>query len=329
MLWRRIFRTVWALFTVAAALTALVGPARAQPPAAAADPVASPGCTDPAPAPGQSVRYFSAGAGSGLYIQDIPTAPDHPAPVVLDLHGYLESPVLEQRDTGVGAFGDSHGFVTITPQLGESPTPVWDLDENSAAFGYLSDLLTHLESTLCLDERRIYATGLSMGGTAAMAVACRLSTRIAAVAPVAGLEDFPWCHPPRPVSVVAFHGTADPFLSYNGGLGPLLRNTPGLTVTQPLPSIPDNAAAWAQHDKCGPHPTDHQIATDVTLRTYPCPANTAVALYTVIGGGHTWPGTPSELYPPALVGPSTNSINATAIMWAFFQSHPLTGPIGN
>ena len=44
--------------------------------------------------------------------------------------------------------------------------------------------------------------------------------RYAAVAPVAGIQNPAGCHPSRPVPVVAFHGTADPFVSYTGAIGP-------------------------------------------------------------------------------------------------------------
>ncbi|MGY1900841.1 hypothetical protein [Nocardia gipuzkoensis] len=55
---------------------------------------------------------------------------------------------------------------------------------------WLSDLLTHAESTLCVDRLRIYVTGLSMGAFASSSLACQLSDRIAAIAAVGGLQDF-------------------------------------------------------------------------------------------------------------------------------------------
>jgi polyhydroxybutyrate depolymerase len=44
-------------------------------------------------------------------------------------------------------------------------------------------------------------------------------------------------------------------------------------------------------------------------------------LYTIQGGGHTWPGgTP---LPKWFVGSTTRSISATSLMWSFFSVHPL------
>jgi polyhydroxybutyrate depolymerase len=64
------------------------------------------------------------------------------------------------------------------------------------------------------------------------------------------------------------------------------------------------------------------VAADVIRRAYTSCANRAdVVLYTVHGGGHTWPGgTP---LPKWFVGRTTHSIDATALMWSFFQEHPL------
>jgi polyhydroxybutyrate depolymerase len=64
------------------------------------------------------------------------------------------------------------------------------------------------------------------------------------------------------------------------------------------------------------------LAEDVTRRAYVnCADDAAVVLYTIQGGGHTWPGgTP---LPEWFVGPTSSSINATSLMWEFFREHPL------
>jgi polyhydroxybutyrate depolymerase len=43
-----------------------------------------------------------------------------------------------------------------------------------------------------------------------------------------------------------------------------------------------------------------------------------VLYYKIEGGGHTWPGAADV----ALLGPTTHEIDATAILWDFFKSHP-------
>jgi len=64
------------------------------------------------------------------------------------------------------------------------------------------------------------------------------------------------------------------------------------------------------------------VATDVTRRTYTnCADDAAVVLYTVRGGGHTWPG--GKPLPEWFVGPTSSAIDATSLMWAFFRAHRL------
>ncbi|WP_019927591.1 PHB depolymerase family esterase [Nocardia sp. BMG111209] len=306
---------------------------------AQADPavVASAGCgAADRPAGGSSTAQFASGGQTGHYLLDVPAAADGPLPLVLDLHGYLEPAEIEHGSSGLGDFGIAHGFVTVTPQLDEPGLPRWAFAPGEPDVDYLSDLLTHVEATACVDQRRVYAAGLSMGAFTSSALACRLSDRIAAVAPVAGLQDFDWCRPTRPVPVVAFHGTADPIIAYTGGVGPNARYLPapdgsgsvvqqdgGPSVQGPgLQSIPDNAAAWARRNGCGATPAQTHVTPDVDLTTYPCPENGAVQLYSVIGGGHTWPGS-AYAFPAALTGTTTTSISADQIIWDFFRAHPL------
>ena len=45
-----------------------------------------------------------------------------------------------------------------------------------------------------------------------------------------------------------------------------------------------------------------------------------VILYTVEGGGHTWPGRDPRL---PLLGKSTRDISANDLIWDFFQKHPM------
>lgn len=310
-------------------------PAAAAP--AEAAPVPSAGCEAPHPAAGPEPILFTARGLSGVYLRDVPADANGPLPVVLDLHGYLEPVFIQHTSTEFGSYGRAHGFITVTPQLLRPGLPRWDFDRGSADIDYLADLLTEVESTLCVDTRRIYATGLSMGGFTTSSLGCQLADRLAAIAPVAGLSDFAWCAPARPIPVIAFHGTADPIVAYDGGTGPNARLLPSPDgsgsadpqhdrpdVEGPGPqSVTDNAAAWARRNGCSTEPVEQPIADDVVLAAYPCPAGAEVQLWTVLGGGHIWFGTRSEIFPAPLVGSDTDSISATTIIWDFFRAHPM------
>jgi polyhydroxybutyrate depolymerase len=289
-------------------------------------------------APGQEKVTFPSGGTDRWYIRHVPVgyAGTKPGPVVFDFHGYFEGADIEVRMSGLGPFGDERGFVTITPQsLG--PVPLWNTTLGSADLAFFGDLLDQVESTLCVDTNRVFVGGLSDGAFMTSAIACAYADRVAAVAPVAGIRDIRGCAPARPVPVVAFHGTADPFVSFDGGLGPAVAKLPapdgsgrtlgdlGVSNVRKGPSIAEVTAAWAKRNGCASNPSEARVANDVTLVRYRCPNDATVELYRIDGGGHAWPGSEVSKAIAAVVGPTTFSISANDIIWKFFESHPLRG----
>jgi polyhydroxybutyrate depolymerase len=313
------------------------------PPAASASPAVvaarpSAGCstTGAAARPGQVTLPFAAAGDTGTYVRHLPPSydGDHPLPLVLDLHGYGEAASIHVLISALGPYGDTHRFITLTPQT-TGPVPLWNTDLKGKDVAFLGALLDRAQQTLCVDEARIFVAGYSNGAFMTSAMACAFSSRIAAVAPVAGIQEISGCSFARPVPVVAFHGTADPFVPYNGGVGPAALKLPapdgsGKTLGQlgagkqkPGPSIPQATTAWAKRNGCSVNPTDKKVASDVTLISYACSPDATVELYRVTGGGHAWPGSPVDRSLSKVVGRVTFSISANDIMWAFFQAHPL------
>jgi polyhydroxybutyrate depolymerase len=302
-------------------------------------PEPSPGChATPAAAPGEVTLSLTSDGTARSYIRHLPPSYDgrHPDPLVLDLPGYSETPAIEAQMTQLGPFGDGHGFITVTPQE-QGPVAHWDTRLGSVDVRFIGKLLTETEHTLCLDQRRVFVAGLSDGAFMTSTVACVYADRVAAVAPVAGIQNPAGCRPARAVPVIAFHGTADPFVAFTGGLGPSALNLPaadgsGRTVGQTLspaankgPSIPQITAAWAVRNGCPHKPTEQVIASDVTLIRYRCPAQADVELYRITAGGHSWPGSTFSQAIASVVGHTTFSISADQLIWTFFEQHPLTG----
>jgi polyhydroxybutyrate depolymerase len=263
-----------------------------------------------------------------------------PTPLVLDLHGYSEGADVHLQMSGLGAFGDAHGFVTVTPQ-GQGPVARWDTTLGSTDLTFLGRVLDATEQQLCIDTNRVYVTGLSNGAFMTSAMACQYSDRIAAVAPVAGVRIIEGCKPTRPVPIVAFHGTADGFVSYDGGIGRKALDLPapdgsGRKLRDTLSSdqlkatasakqsIPNIMAAWAKRNGCRAGDTETRVASDVTRLTYDCAPAAATVLYRVTGGGHAWPGSSTSVAIEGIVGHTTMNVDADAIMWKFFVAHPLT-----
>jgi len=303
-----------------------------------AAPSAGCGATPEVPT-GETQEALSSGGREWAYARHVPPAHDGttPLPLVLDLHGLIEGGPIHALHTEMGAFGDEQGFVTLTPDSGREPAQ-WKLTgDRDVAF--MVDLLDDVEADLCIDTNREYSTGLSMGGLMTTVLSCRLADRIAAAAPVAGIAIPEDCTPSRPVPAVIFHGTGDPILAYDGGLGAGAASLPlpgssgetlgdmdeaeSSAMNELLPGAEASAAAWAERNDCGSGVTEEAVADDVDLLTYDCPPDATVELYRVDGGGHTWPGSAFDQAIGDIVGTVTTSISANEVMWAFFQDHPL------
>jgi polyhydroxybutyrate depolymerase len=57
----------------------------------------------------------------------------------------------------------------------------------------------------------------------------------------------------------------------------------------------------------------------VTHRVYDCPDGADVEMYIVAGGGHAWPGSEFSKGVEQIIGPTTFDIDATDLIWEFFQ----------
>jgi polyhydroxybutyrate depolymerase len=307
-------------------------------PVGAGAPDASPGCDAATPvAPGDQRITTTSGGIERWYFRHVPPAHDgeQPAPVVVDLHGYLEGAEVHKAHSDLGTYGDVQGFVTITPHGTGDPVR-WTATIDSADMAFIGDLLDEIEATLCIDQRRIFVTGLSNGAFMTSAIACAYGDRIAAAAPVAGISEIDDCEPDRAVPVVAFHGTDDGFVTFDGGLGEDAANLPApdgsgrtlgdLSVAEEVvdgPSVPEITAAWADRNECARKPKRRAVADDVTRIRYRCPDRADVVLYRVEGGGHSWPGSEFSRSIESVTGATTFSISANEVMWEFFRRHPL------
>jgi polyhydroxybutyrate depolymerase len=239
-----------------------------------------------------------------------------PTPVVLDFHGLSMNAGSENLLSRMNAKADKAGFIAVHAE-GVGAQQSWNAGVccGEAASTKIDDvafvktMLDELEAKLCVDSHRIFSTGMSNGGALSHRLACELSSRIAAIAPVAHVLTIPaaTCKPSRPVSVLSFNGTADTLVPYGGnGAG--------------YPSVAGTMSGWAARDGCGTTPRQISKKGDVTCVTYDgCKSGADVSLCTVQDGGHTWPGGA----PVPVLGKTTNEISATDAMWDFFVKHPL------
>jgi polyhydroxybutyrate depolymerase len=223
-----------------------------------------------------------------------------------------------ETTSGMSRVGDRNGFLVVYPN-GRGTTWVSGAADDLDASQYdrsfrgprgndvhfTARLIDTISARLCVDAHRIYAGGLSSGGSMAYRLACDLSDRIAAIAPVGGTYTYTACHPSHPVSVIAFHGTDNPAIPFGGG---------GEYHT---PALPAWERMWARRDHCWRGPSLFLRLRSVrATRYFACRQRSEVQLYRLIGEGDQWPD------PHDLAGaPGSRSGHAAEIMWRFFALH--------
>jgi polyhydroxybutyrate depolymerase len=285
------------LHVVAAALVSVGISSNAQAQAAQA---ASPACTL-TPVSGV-MQQLSSGGRQRTYRLFVPERSDgrKALPLVLDMHGSGGNAAGQARTSGFETVAAREGFIVATLQAegGRWNFPITDGRADDVA--YVSDVIDHVAARACTDLARVYATGFSGGARLSSLLACRLNTRIAAIAPMAGLR---WPGPctGRPVPILTLHGLADtqnPYAGHAEGRG-----------AEWLESVPDALASWARHNGCEADVIMEDPAGPLsTMRYKGCKNDAEIRLIRIDGLGHTW---------------AREEVDATAVMWQFFRSHAL------
>lgn len=261
------------------------------------------------------------------YLLYVPDSYNHrePAPLVIALHGYGSKPSDIQFTSRWNELADKEGFLVAYPAADFSPkrwrasASISSMEDPQRDVQFISDLIDNLEVKYNINPDRIYVNGISQGGGMTYVIACGLADRVAAVGSVAGAYSYPLeqCAPSRPIPVIAFHGDADAIVPYHGG------GYGGYNISF-LPA-PSWAVWWAEHNQCAASKAVAQ-ASEINRTDYQdCSQGAEVVFYTIQGGGHTWPGDPSSTDSPEW-GYTTHQIDATRLMWEFFNAHPLRTP---
>ena len=255
------------------------------------------------------------------YLLYVPPSYDRtkPTPLVISMHAAAVWPATQMNLSRWNRLVDEYGFIVVYPS-GSGVPKIWHVNRGAGLMRdvrFISELIDTLETAYNIDPARIYANGFSLGGGMAFVLSCTLSDRIAAVGMVAAAQTLPWswCTDDRAVPMIAFYGTAD-LVSYEGGPSP----DPFNPLT--FPAVRDWTANWARRNRCSEDPVETRVTASVRRLAYTnCAENADVILYTIEGGGHTWPG--GKYLPEWILGRTTRDINASSVMWAFFREHPL------
>lgn len=278
-----------------------------------------PGCRQDAPQPPGTTTPHTLTSGGltrtyQLHLPDEYTG-DRALPVVLAFHGRGNTGSRTEEFSKLSSLPAIVAYPEGVVGTGDGQRQAWQGAPYAAPgvddVAFTGDLLDSLEDRLCVDTRRVYATGKSNGAGLTALLACRMSDRIAAIAPVAGAF-YPGtgenCRPARPVPVIDFHGTGDATIPYAGD------------ADRGLPALHDWLTTWADRNGCRARTPDRATAPDITVsRWVGCGDGAEVRHVAVTDGGHTWPG--ADSYSGG--GRTTQSIEAHEVLWNFLRRHHL------
>jgi polyhydroxybutyrate depolymerase len=230
---------------------------------------------------------------------------NRPPSLVIVLHGSFGSGFQMEANTGFDKEADKLGWIVVYPDgvadgwdaFGSGPT--WGLHPGADDIAFMRALIDHFKATDGVDPDRVYVTGHSRGGMMSYRIGCELADVVAAIAPVSGnmanadgSADVP-CHPARPISVLATHGTADGWIPIAGGLVDI--------VFSPMTDV---IGRWRALDECSTAAASVTEAGGITTTTWNCAAGADVETRIIDGGCHCWFGGDS------------------AAIAEFFEAHP-------
>ncbi|KAJ7728805.1 carbohydrate esterase family 1 protein [Mycena maculata] len=241
-----------------------------------------------------------------------------PYPLVFGFHGSSSIGLFFEADTGLSESKYSADKIMLYPNgLGGA----WAGANYSEAsvpedLGFVSDLLAEVRANYCIDDSRIYATGMSIGGGFVDTIACsEVGGEFAAFAAGSGSfytddSGVSGCTPVRsPMPMLEIHGGSDPDVHYEGG--------PGEGGMEP--AIPDWLSWWAQRNNCPNQTMENLYNGDVQHYVWECNGVGGVLQHWKVDDmGHCWASTTLD-FSEIAAGQGPTPIDASTIVMNFFD----------
>ncbi|UOD30976.1 dienelactone hydrolase family protein [Massilia violaceinigra] len=245
--------------------------------------------------------------------------PQQQFPLVINYHGGGMTMREQMLYTRMNQSAERENFIVVYPQGIKQDWNVNlpnDSKESSDDIGFTEAMLARLKADYRIDQRRVYATGLSRGGFFSLRVATELPHLFAAVAVVGAQTPqtvIDQQAKPARIGVMHIAGTADTIVAFEGKAGHYL--SAGESHRYWLKNSGLNGAAASERTV----DSDKRDDTEVT-HLEQSRDGVSAALVTVRNGGHTWPG--ADAFNVGLpLGRTSRDIDANAVIWEFLGKH--------
>ncbi len=247
------------------------------------------------------------------YILHVPSSysGNLPVPLVFNFHGGSGTATGQRYLSKMDQVADTAGFIVAYPQGSYlNGTSYWNsmiATEGSKGtaddIGFISLLIDDISSNYNIDLEKVYACGYSNGGDLSISLACYLSSKISAAAPVSGLmslESDSLCQPQENTGIFLINGTADNSRPYNG-------------INDYYLSVDSTLHYWSNHHQSDStnienfvdgnnNNIDHYEYFGLNDLSY-------LEHYKIINGGHDW------------FNLSVNGKNIDQVIWQFFSNN--------
>jgi polyhydroxybutyrate depolymerase len=259
-------------------------------------------------------------------------------PLVIALHGGggTAKQLMTSTKKRFNTLADTEGFIVVYPQgVKKSWNDNNKRDQNGFArkeniddVGFISKMISKLQSEYNINNDAVFASGISNGGLMSQTLAMELPEKIKVVGMVAatfGKDEVDKVTDVSPFSILFIHGTKDPIIPYTEGDITVFKKTRGHVL-----GIEKSIAYMCALNGNSLVPivsklANRSIKDNMTSEhfKYPNPENPSlkVELIKVTNGGHSWPGAKKKKrLLKKITGATTQDFNACDKLWKFFKS---------
>jgi len=239
-------------------------------------------------------------------------------PLVVVLHWGGGSPAEMVSFCGMNTKADEEDFIVCYPRARYIPAgfdcwnagPCFETEIDDV--GFISALIDTIGANYSIDSLRIYATGFCAGGMMIHRLACELSDKLAACAPLMGglvVEDWSASLPERLIPLMHIHARNDPSVPYYGGFWQ------GVNDMYYWASIDSVMRHWVEVLGCTDGPDTFTNTEGALRQTWSRPDDSCEVIFwtTEDDNQHRWPGT--------YLG--SQQLVANDVIWEFFSANPM------